>query len=109
MLTRDIHSNKETVKTALYDLEQSIKMAKREPDRLLALVVGYGSKGGSHKIRTAVIEKLNEYIESGFVKGYIEGNRLDIFDSAYQSFRYKDKIPEAEKRKRNPGMLYIAV
>ena len=107
MLTRDIHSNKETVAVALYDLDESIKLARREGDKLLALIVGYGNRGGSHKIKTAVIERLNEYASKGFIKGYIEGNHLDIFDSIYQSFKYRDRIPEAEKRKRNPGIIYI--
>ncbi len=106
-MIRDIHSNKETVDQALYDLEQSIKLCKRSKDKLLALIVGYGSSSGHHMIKTAVLLKLDEYKEKNFIKGYIEGNKLDIFDSEYQKFKYKDLIPEEDKRRKNPGIIYI--
>ncbi len=106
-MIRDIHSNKETVDNALYDLEQSIKLCKRQKDKLLCLIVGYGSSSGHHRIKTAVIEKLNEYKEKNFIKDYIEGNNLDIFDIDYQKFKYKDLISDEEKRRKNPGIIYI--
>lgn len=109
MLTRDIHSNKETVMVALYDLKESIMLAKKDKDKLLCLIVGYGSKGKTHKIKTAVIEELNKYLESKFIKGYVFGSDIDIFNPSYQKFPYRDKIPDNDKRMRNPGAIYIAV
>ena len=109
MLTRDIHSNKESVVIALYDLHESIMLAKRDKDRLLCLIVGYGSKGTRHKIQTSVMDKLEEYLKNNTIKGYIRGNQIDIFDRAYQSFPYKDRIPEEDKKRKNPGAIYIAV
>ena len=109
MLTRDIHSNKETVKTALYDLHESILMAKRDKDRLLLLIVGYGSKGTAHKIKTAVIEKLEEYKNNKFIRGYLMGDKVSIFDLEYRQFPAYDKIPEMYKNRSNPGSIFIAV
>ena len=106
-MIRDIHSNKETVVNALYDLEQSIKLCKKQHDKVLALIVGYGSSSGHHKIKTAVLEKLKEYKDKGFVKDFIEGNKLDIFNVEYQNFKYKEYIKEEEKVKKNPGIIYI--
>jgi hypothetical protein len=106
-MIRDIHSNKERVEDALYDLEQSIKLCKKQKDKVLSLIVGYGSKSGHHKIKTAVLEKLEIYKEKGFVKDYIEGNKLDIFSLEYQKFKYGHLINEEEKRKKNPGIIYI--
>ncbi len=109
MLNVDIHSNKETVSTALYNMDQAILLAKKQPDKLLCLIIGYGSKGTSHKIHTAVIEKLQEYVKTKRIKGYILGSKLDIFDLDYQKFPYKDKIPNIDKQRKNPGAVYVAV
>lgn len=106
-MIRDIHSNKETVEVALYDLEQSIKLCKKSHEKLLILIVGYGSSSGHHRIKTAVLTKLLEYKEKNFIKDYIEGNKLDIFDADYQRFKFKNLIPEEEKRRKNPGIIYI--
>lgn len=106
-MIKDIHSNKETVDTALYELEQSIKLCKRTKDKLLILIVGYGSTSGHHKIKTNVLLKLEEYKNKNFIKDYIEGNKLDIFSLEYQKFKYSHLISEEEKRKKNPGIIYI--
>ena len=106
-MIRDIHSNKETVENALYDLEQSIKLCKKQHDKVLALIVGYGSSSGHHRIKTAVLERLKEYKEKRFIKDFIEGNKLDIFDIDYQKFKYKELISETDKKQKNPGIIYI--
>jgi len=109
MITRDIHSNKETVEVALYDLKQTILLAKKQREKVVALIVGYGSTGKTHKIQTAVLEALEDYRKTCFIKDYIRGNNLDIFSSIYHSFKFKDLIPEGEKRSGNPGVIYIIV
>ena len=109
MYTKDIHSNKETVKDALYELEVSIKMAKRDKDKILCLITGYGSHNTSHKIKTAIEERLDEYLKTGFIKAWLTGNELDIFNLKYQSFPNRDRIPEKDKYIKNPGVIYISV
>ena len=54
MLTRDIHSNNETVSVALYELKVSIDLTRHDRDKLLCLITGYGSSGKTHKIKTAI-------------------------------------------------------
>ncbi len=107
MYTCDIHSNKETVNDALYMLDRAIQMARSDKDRLLCLIVGYGSKSGHHRIKDGVIEKLNDYKSHNRIKDYILGNNLDLFDPIYLSFKYKERIPDSEKRSKNPGAIYI--
>lgn len=109
MLTRDIHSNKETVDVALYDLKQTILLAKKQKEKVIALIVGYGSKGKTHKIQTAVLEALEEFNNKHFIRGYIKGNDLDIFSPVYHSFKFKELIPDSEKRLCNPGVIYIII
>lgn len=109
MLTADIHSNKETVAEAMVMMREHILTAKRDKDRLLCLIVGYGSKGTSHKIKTKALEVLDEYASTNFIKGYLLGSNVDIFNSEYHKFIKRDKIPDEYKRQRNPGVIFIAV
>lgn len=109
MLTKDIHSNKETVPTALYELEQGIKLAKARKEKVLCLIVGYGSKGTAHKIQTAVLLQLEEYKSKRMIKEYIRGNELDIFNSNYQKLKFGHLINENEKKEKNYGKIYVIV
>ena len=109
MITIDIHSNHETVSDAISMLDSAIKLGRKEKDKILCLIVGYGSKGTSHKIRSAVIEKLEELKEKRNIKDYINGSDLDIFNLNYQKFIGKERISEEEKKKRNPGAIYISL
>lgn len=106
MFTIDIHSANETVNDAIYKLKEAFSFGRKDKDRLLCVITGYGSKGFSHKIKTAVLEFLKENKGKTF-KDYIEGNDLDIFSLKYQSFKYSNRIPESEKRLKNKGAIYI--
>ena len=94
----DIHSNKETKEQALYNLMTHIKMCKRLKDRVLYVVVGYGSTSGKHIIKTNTLELAEELKQKNQIKDYILGNELDIFNAKYQKFKYKELINEDEKR-----------
>ncbi len=109
MLTRDIHSNKETINIALYDLKESIDLAKKQKEKVLCLIVGYGSTGKTHKIKTAIIDALESYQEKHMIKEFILGNEMDIFNIKYQNMKGRDLIPPKEKEKRNPGAIYIVL
>ncbi len=107
MITRDIHYGMPTVDTALYQLDLAIKAAKNSKDKLLEVIVGHGSTGGTHKIKTATVNKLDEYKDKKIIKDYIIGNEIDIFNIKYQNFMGKEYIPESEKIKRNKGSIFI--
>ena len=109
MFTKDIHSNKETVKDALYELDSAIKLAKQTNNKILCLITGYGSHNTSHKIKTGIEEKLDEYIKDNKIKSWINGNDLDIFNKKYQDFKNNHLIPEDDKKRRNPGVIYISL
>ena len=106
MYKLDIHSNKETVEQALYQLDVAIKLAKKEKDKLLELVVGYGSSGGTHKIRTAVVEKLDEYIKNNRIKGYISGENVDFGALHIKFLKVAPEFYNIEKS-ANKGVIYI--
>ena len=107
MYTEDIHSNKETVSQALDKLDIALSIARRDKDKILCLIVGYGSKTNKHKIKSAIIDKLDEYLSVNRIKGYILGSDLDIFNEKYQKLPNNYKIPDKEKQEKNPGKIYI--
>lgn len=108
MLSRDIHYGKPTVANALEHLDIFIKECKRS-EKIVEVITGYGSSGGSCKIRNAVLNKLVEYKEKNYIKDFIAGNEVDIFNSKYQNFKYKSLVPEEVKRNQNKGAIYIVL
>ena len=108
MISRDIHYGKPTVANALEHLDLFLKEVKRS-EKIVEVITGYGSTSGSSKIKNAVLIRLEEYKESKFIKDYICGNELDIFNLKYQNFKYRDLIPENVKKIRNSGAIYIVL
>ncbi len=106
MYTVDIHSNKETTKDAISMLEASIPFGRKDKDRILCLITGYGSTSGHGRIKETIIEILNSWVGSK-IKDYLIGSELDIFNKRYQNCKYKDKLPKEESRYPNPGKIYI--
>lgn len=104
MYTVDLHLKNETVETACYNLMENIKLARSSKERVLCLIVGYGSTGGTHKIKTAVLERLAELKEKNQVKGFIEGNEIDIFNPKYLSLKGRESIP---KGNYNKGQIIV--
>lgn len=109
MYTRDIHQPSTTVEMALYDLKQTLILARKQKDKVLCLIVGHGSKGGSHKIKTAVLEELEQMKNKNQIRGFIIGSDLDIFSVAYQQLNGKEEIPENCKRRKNPGEIFVLI
>ena len=108
MRSRDIHYGKPTVANALEHLDIFLKDSKRS-EKIVEVITGYGSTGGSSKIKNAVLERLEEYKSTNYIKDYICGNELDIFNLKYQNFKYRDLIPENVKKIRNSGAIYIVL
>lgn len=106
MIEIDIHEGHPKVNAAIKNLEEQIKLFKRQNKKAVCVITGYGSTGGSHKIKTAAIEYLN--MQKGkLVKDYILGENIDIFSEIYQKFTYKELIDEKMKNKHNRGTIVI--
>ena len=106
MISRDIHYGKPTVYNAMEHLKQFLKDSKRS-EKIVEVITGYGSSGGTSKIKNSAIELLEELKESKYIKDYILGNEIDIFNAKYQGFQYKSLISEDVKKRRNPGAIYV--
>ena len=108
MLSRDIHFGRPTVANAIDHLDIFLKEVKRS-EKIVEVITGYGSTGGTSKIKNAVIVRLEELKTQKYIKDYICGNELDIFNAKYQNFKYRDLIPEDVKKIRNSGAIYIVL
>ena len=106
MRSRDIHYGKPTVANALEHLDLFLKEVKRS-EKIVEVITGYGSTGGTSKIKNAVLERLDSYKESKYIKDYICGNELDIFNTKYQNFKYRNLLTPEVKQMRNQGAIYI--
>lgn len=102
----DIHYGHPTVDVAMESLIFHIKSEKKLNSKVVGIIVGYGSSGGTHKIKNEALNKLLEFKASNYIKDFILGNELDIFNSKYQSFKYKDLV-RSEIDKHNPGIIYV--
>lgn len=108
MITRDIHSNKETINDALYQLDLAIKDAKKDKDRILCVITGYGSKGGTHKILNNVLLKLDEYVKNKRIKAYIIGSDIDYGIKYIEFLKMAPGFYNVRKQ-ANKGVIYISV
>ena len=107
MFTVDLHLKKETISTALYNLKEQIKLARATKEKIICFIVGYGSTGGSHKIRNAVLEQLKELKDKNQIKDYILGSNIDIFNEKFQNLKGKELLDEDYKKRKNPGEVIV--
>lgn len=105
----DIHYGKPTVENAMGMLKANIKLSKARKHKVVSLVVGYGSTGGTHKIKDATVLQLEEWKNTGYIKDYIKGEDLDIFSKVYQNFKYGNLFSLEEKNRHNPGSIYVII
>lgn len=68
------------VSDAIRRVGAEVRMARGHKIRLMKLVHGYGSTGAGGKLRPAVRRELDRLIKLGWVKYYIPGEKLSIFD-----------------------------
>ncbi len=108
MYTVDIHKYNENSNSAIEELKIAISFGKREPDHCVKVIVGYGSSGGTHIIKTHVLAYLEEKKGHG-IKDYILSSDLHDYTPKFFTFKYSHLIPDSEKRVGNSGVIYIIV
>ncbi len=107
MFTVDLHLKNETTDTAIYHLEKTLELMRKSHEKVGCLIVGYGSTGGTHKIRNAVLDVLAEKEKKHQIRGFIIGSEIDIFNVKYQNLKGKELIDNATKKRKNPGEIII--
>lgn len=107
MFEKDFH--RLIVNEALYELKVFLSLAKKQKYKVVGLIVGYGSSGKTHKIKTAFLEELDSLKNKKYIKDYIKGEDLDLFNSRYLNFKYRELLPEEIKKHPNKGEIYVVL
>ena len=103
----DLHEPGMYVDDALAKLDRVIS-ARRSQGSLFAVVTGYGSQGGTSKIKTAVLAACRKYLRQNHIRGYLDGEKAaDMFSPEFLAFPNAAGIPAQYRRTANPGIVLI--
>ncbi|MBR4523723.1 MAG: Smr/MutS family protein [Kiritimatiellae bacterium] len=103
----DLHASGMYVDDALAKLDRVIS-AERGRGGLFAVITGYGSTGGTSKIKNAVLSACRKYLRQHHIRGYLDGEKAgDMFSSEFLAFPNPAEIPLVYKRTANPGIVII--
>lgn len=106
----DLHGRGMLVDDALARLECLISSARSGGPKLFAVVTGYGSSGGTSKIKSAVLTACRRYKKQNHIRGYLDGEKAgDMFSEEFLSFPDAASIPAMYHRMANPGIVIIRV
>ena len=106
----DLHPGGMRVDGALARLERIVSEARADGTGVFAVVTGYGSSGGTARIKEAVLSACALYLRQRHIRGYLDGEFAgDVFSPQYLAFPDGFRLPAACKRSPNPGVVYISV
>ncbi len=100
-----------TSDTAKKQMIASLEIVKRQGGGAVKLIHGYGSSGQGGVIRTVVQKSLELRLANGWLKGYVPGEKWDIFDEGAR--RILDEMPDArydaDLGKSNRGISIVLI
>jgi len=106
----DLHANGMFVDDALAALERIVASARNGGPRLFAVVTGYGSSGGTSRIKSAVLAACRRYARQNHIRGFLDGEFAgDMFSPQFLAFPDAASIPARYHRSPNPGIVFIRV
>lgn len=98
------------VDDAVGELDRLVSRARGSGAKVFAVVTGYGSTGGTSRIKSAVLAACRRYVRQNHIRGFLDGEYAgDIFSAQFLAFPDSGLIPVEYKRSPNPGMVFIAV
>ena len=98
------------VDDATSELERLVSWARSGGARVFGVVTGYGSSGGTSRIKSAVLSACRKYLRENHIRGFLDGEYAgDIFSKQFLAFPDCGLIPIGYKRSPNPGIVFIAV
>ena len=106
----DIHPSGARVDDALAQLNRIVSSARGGGAGVFAVITGYGSSGGTARIKGAVLAACRRYVRQNHIRGFLDGEYAgDIFSPQYLAFPEAARIPNFYKRFPNPGLVFICV
>lgn len=106
----DLHGSGMRVDGALAALERIISSARRSGPKIFAVVTGYGSTGGTSRIKDAVLAACRKYRRLNHIRGFVDGEKAaDFLSPEFLAFPDAASIPVSYRRSPNPGVVIISV
>ena len=106
----DLHAHGMRVDDALAKLDRLVSSARGGGPRLFAVVTGYGSSGGTSRIKSAVLAACRAYRRQNHIRGFLDGEFAgDVFSEQFRAFPGAASIPARYHRSPNPGIVFIRV
>ena len=103
----DLHAEGMYVDDAIAKLDRVVS-AHRGKGGLFAVITGYGSSGGTSKIKSAVLAACRKYLKQRHIKGFLDGEKArDMFSPEFLAFPNAAEIPAVYCRTANPGVVLI--
>lgn len=110
LIEYDLHPRGMHVDEALSDLDRLISRARGQGAQVFAVVTGYGSTGGTNRIKESVLEACRIYKRQNHIRGFLDGEYAgDMFSSEFLAFPDAALLPTYYKKCPNPGIVIIAV
>ena len=106
----DLHGKGMLVDDALARLDRIVSAARANGPSIFAVVTGYGSSGGTSRIKSAVLAACRKFKRQNHIRGYLDGEFAgDIFSPQFLDFPDAASIPARYHRSPNPGIVFIQV
>lgn len=106
----DLHPAGARVDDAVAKLDRIVSSARNGGPPLFAVVTGYGSSGGTARIKSAVIAACRRYVKERHIRGFLDGEFAgDILSPQSLAFPESGRLPASCRRSPNPGVVYICV
>ena len=75
----DLHARGMRVDDATSELDRLISRARNGGVRVFGVVTGYGSSGGTSRIKSAVLAACRKYLKQRHIRGFLDGEHAGDF------------------------------
>ncbi len=106
----DLHGRGMRVDDALAEFERLVSAARGGGPKLFAVVTGYGSSGGTSRIKSAVLAACRTYRRQNHIRGFLDGEFAgDMFSEPFLAFPDAASLPAHYQRTPNPGLVFVRI
>jgi len=106
----DLHSPGMHADDALAQFERIVSAHRMSREKMFAVITGYGSTGGTNRIKSSILSKCRKYAAQNHIRGFLDGEKAgDMFSMEFLSFPDAAAIPLSYKRSCNPGVVIVSV
>ena len=106
----DLHPRGARVDDALALFDRIVSGARSGGPRIFAVVTGYGSSGGTSRIKDSVLARCRRFRSQNHIRGFLDGEFAgDCLSPQCLAFPDAWAIPARYRRSPNPGVVFVCV